>query len=92
MLRYSILIASAAIFLLAACGGAGNGGAGNDGAGFGSTAGDASGTPSVDTVDDIGTGAQEPDIDSEATTFFFSYDESSSTCLLYTSPSPRDRG
>lgn len=79
MLRYSILIASAAIFLLAACGGAGNGGAGNDGAGFGSTAGDASGTPSVDTVDDIGTGAQEPDIDSEATTFFFSYDESSST-------------
>ena len=80
MFRFSILIASVAIFLLSACGGAGNGGVGNGGAGNsstddGSAGGDTGGRPLVDN----GTEPQEPDIDSEATTFFFSYDESSST-------------
>ena len=37
MFRFSILIASVAIFLLSACGGAGNGGVGNGGAGNSST-------------------------------------------------------
>ncbi len=67
MVRLLTVIAGSAIFVLTACGGAGSSGQSNT---IGSN--NSSGSSSDGEL-------QEPSIDSEATSFFFSYDESSST-------------